>query len=793
MEFTLEKVKDLFNKGQFSSICKTVGSDLSSLKLLPPDARVLIAHANFYAGRVQVASALAESVIHGKASPAATAHAFIVSGLLHKRDGHVDKAATDLRNALRVAREERDTTQLAWAHAHLFRLIAVAGYPESHLTALLTDARRSVSTAGDAHAMAYLHDSVATMEAQRGHTVEAERHVRLARSLLKLRPSSWLSEVVAVNAACVAFINRDTEGFCHYLDDARASARLSGSVTTSAAIDTNEAYVAVVTGRFARALSLIERLLESPLSIHHELAARESLARMYLSMGLLDSCDTQLARIKEHRSSDEARSFPFRGAAVMEVRLLIRKKEYGAAAKLAQEHVRDLQKLNDKSALIALVTLRALALGLSGESADCSRYLLEASDLGATSMKELQADYAHACGLILKHLNRENALRFESRSFRIWGAHGNVCGPLEAITANGHAADDDAAAKRLIQQHKPRLSRLNPESLESRETVINHLASAFDVAYRPELIGDELTQAIQLCQLSSRIETSKTSTGVGERAPALVLGNVGDKPITLICEPPDDPFKAILLGDILRIGRAALALERAREEERSRAALWPADPVEDQGDAIFLAEEMQALLATARRIADDQRAGAHHRRDRHRQGSPRPHDSRLLDPRHRDLPALQLRLDAEGHARLAAVRPSPRRLHRRRRALPGRHPRRRRRHAVPRRDRRHRPRRPAQAAALPRGQRSPPDRRDAAGARRRPRHRRHQRRPRRPGPRRTLPRRSLLPPQHRPPAPAAAARAPRRDPDAGQSLPPQARAGIPQGRSAARPRRRWST
>jgi DNA-binding NtrC family response regulator len=73
--------------------------------------------------------------------------------------------------------------------------------------------------------------------------------------------------------------------------------------------------------------------------------------------------------------------------------------------------------------------------------------------------------------------------------------------------------------------------------------------------------------------------------------------------LQLHCEPPDDPFKAILLGDILRIGRAALELERAREAERSRAALWPADPVEDQGDAIFIAEEMQSLLATVRRIA----------------------------------------------------------------------------------------------------------------------------------------------------------------------------------------------
>jgi len=90
MEFTLEKVKDLFNTGQFSGICKAAGSDHISLKLLPPDARVLIAHAHVYAGRSQVASALAQSLIQGKNSPAVTAHALIVSGLANKRDGHID-------------------------------------------------------------------------------------------------------------------------------------------------------------------------------------------------------------------------------------------------------------------------------------------------------------------------------------------------------------------------------------------------------------------------------------------------------------------------------------------------------------------------------------------------------------------------------------------------------------------------------------------------------------------------------------------------------------------------------
>ena len=213
MEFTLEKVKDLFNTGQFSGICKAAGSDHISLKLLPPDARVLIAHAHVYAGRSQVASALAQSLIQGKNSPAVTAHALIVSGLANKRDGHIDRAEADFRNALRLAKEERETTQLAWAHAHLFRLLAVAGYPQSHLTALLGDTRRYVSTSGDAHAMAYLHDSVATMEAQRDRSIALWLLRTAARVFVVLGSAAAFLAIVGLYGVKSYIVSRRTREF----------------------------------------------------------------------------------------------------------------------------------------------------------------------------------------------------------------------------------------------------------------------------------------------------------------------------------------------------------------------------------------------------------------------------------------------------------------------------------------------------------------------------------------------------------------------------------------------------
>src|SRR6185503_13538002 len=51
------------------------------------------------------------------------------------------------------------------------------------------------------------------------------------------------------------------------------------------------------------------------------------------------------------------------------------------------------------------------------------------------------------------------------------------------------------------------------------------------------------------------------------------------------------------------IGSDGHSAARLRPEERSRAALWPSEPIEEQAGALFLAEDMQTLLSTARRVA----------------------------------------------------------------------------------------------------------------------------------------------------------------------------------------------
>src|SRR4029453_3713621 len=73
--------------------------------------------------------------------------------------------------------------------------------------------------------------------------------------------------------------------------------------------------------------------------------------------------------------------------------------------------------------------------------------------------------------------------------------------------------------------------------------------------------------------------------------------------ILVTCDTPTNPCDAVTVSDIFRLGRAALQIEEARQTERKRAAIWPAEPVEDQAGALFTAEEMLGVLDTARRVA----------------------------------------------------------------------------------------------------------------------------------------------------------------------------------------------
>jgi DNA-binding NtrC family response regulator len=365
-------------------------------------------------------------------------------------------------------------------------------------------------------------------------------------------------------------------------------------------MDTNDAHLALIRGEFKRAAALLLDILNSKGGIYVELAALEGLARIHLASDQFDECDQTLKQIEAFRRDRLQSAYTVRGAALLRVKLLIRRGQWEAASTLAQTELAEFSKINDSGSSISLTLSRAIALALSGDSARSSREILEAGTLGAASLREHQADYFQTCATILFHNGQtESASFLRDRSSRIWEEQGNEYALAEARASDRMLAN----SYRLRAAEAPkRFSR--PE--ERPGILADCVASAFDLAHNPKLLGEELLSAIRQLDLSAAdlVDTSASSK-FHRRADVLTLflGEWRGRKLTLVSTIPNEPYKALLLSNILRLGRAAVALEYAREEERNRAALWPADPVESQGGAIFLAEEMQEILKVARRIA----------------------------------------------------------------------------------------------------------------------------------------------------------------------------------------------
>jgi len=605
MEFDLDKARELFEIGHFASISRAAGSSSAHLQRLQPAARSLLAHTFVYTGRLTLAADLVRSLAGSDIPLSCRSESHIVVGLIRKREGRIDEACAEFQFATRLAKDARDKKWLAWAQAHLFRVLA-DGQFEQELTALLADVRRSVSGAADPHVAAFLHDSVAAMEARKGRTTEASRHLRVARSLLILRPNAWLEQLLEINASCVALIDCDQDQFKTHSAHARRLASLTGHSNSDAVMDTNDAHSVLVRGDIGKASSLLQRILQSPGDVYVELAALEGLARMHMALGQFDDCERVLGRIDMTGSSRLQLAYTARGAAALRVKLLIRRGQWANASELAKSELHEFSKVNDVASSVALMTQRALALVCSGDLTTCSRELLDTGLIGGAALHEQQAEYFHTCGMALDKIGRTDvAPIFKERAIRIWAEQGNEYGPMDAV-----AGERTLFASKAAEGVPTAGSRADQLwAAEARAGLaVNHVASAFDLAYNPTLLGDELLHTIREYDLSPSAEILRNQPlakpiAFGNNGRAIHLGEVRGSPLTLVCEVPADPYKAILLSDILRLGRAAVALERAREEERNRAALWPADPIETQEGAIFLAEQMQHILSIARRIA----------------------------------------------------------------------------------------------------------------------------------------------------------------------------------------------
>jgi DNA-binding NtrC family response regulator len=383
-----------------------------------------------------------------------------------------------------------------------------------------------------------------------------------------------------------------------YLINSKAATR--GSRLSAA--DHNLAHLQITTGRFEEALSTLARIsIAAPLSRLRVLGVFDARARIFLALNQLDKCVAALEQVDREVAADPslAHFFSVRWSVVTKARLLLRRDRSDEALKFLQAADHGLTDVDDNPLKALIRITAAQALVKSGRPGEAAAQIVHANRLGVAGFRELQGQYYYACASMFGPEFPARRAGMARRARTLWKAQGIVSLPLEmdaAASTAGTDADRSVPGRKAIR---------STESAAAQ--VVDATAAILDLAHTPPAMASELLALIEtVCSERATLVDGAAGEGFAPSTDAAVVISLGqhrDRDLAVVCSVPKTPERAAALAAVTRIAEAAVALETSRREEGNRAALWPEDPVEEQAGALFVAEDMQSLLATARRVA----------------------------------------------------------------------------------------------------------------------------------------------------------------------------------------------
>jgi DNA-binding NtrC family response regulator/tetratricopeptide (TPR) repeat protein len=597
MPLTHADIERMFVLGRYAELIRATRFNPTTAAGFEAPTRVMLTQTLAFTGDFEQAKRLASlDAEHPNLKVRSQAHSTL--GIVHDASNDLPGARHHHQAAVRFAQEANDSEQLAWAQLYFFRSL-IESQPAAVVLAQLPLVRAAVTRAGNPQASAYLHVSVAAFEGQTGRLDEGLRHCDVAESLLSLAPNARIEGGLAINRACIAFQTCEFVDALRHLKKAAVCVEESGSARATWALQNNSGVVETLTGRWEQARIHFGKLVaDNKVSQYARLAASDGIAKLSLALNQLENCEQALTYVEKEvaRHPELSAGFQVRWASVTKARFLLREGRLLELFRLLGNHEDAAVWGPDTPFHGVLHLITAQAHARQRDLPKAAVRLMAADEAGATRFRELQPQYFYACAQVLRQMASplEEALR--SRANRLWASQGVVSPRLEMEY-------EEAPAQPAAVREAAVASYGNDAAL-----VADSLASAMLVAHSPSLLGAELLSTIASLGCSPHaklvsINRNGTEPVASEAEAVLKLGTSNGKRVSLVCPIPPRPDKAVLLADVLRIGRAAIDLERLRQEERNRAAVWPADPVETEAGALFLAEEMQELLATARRIA----------------------------------------------------------------------------------------------------------------------------------------------------------------------------------------------
>ncbi|MDE3156059.1 MAG: sigma-54-dependent Fis family transcriptional regulator, partial [Acidobacteriota bacterium] len=482
---------------------------------------------------------------------------------------------------------------------------------------LLSDLRANATRLGDPFVTAALHIFVSAVEGERGVLDVAERHLRVADSILMVHSNAWLraeAEVGWTNLYCLTDDVRTAE---EHATRSLHWARRSGDAINETAALGNTAHILLLKGETAG----VEEKIQRALSIcvrggFLEVALLDSLLHLKLISGDLPACEHVSSRIHAIVSGS-VRQFPYqyRWCQPTLARAAFRQgrvQEAQAIAAVALQAAEASQDHSLSTVLYSLLAEMAIELG----DPQCGALVARARSAPLGSILDFAvAERVSAAACCQKGLSIAAAEHY-MRSARAFLSIDNV------------KAHDDVRreATRLSSSSLTTLD--HPAQIKSAvERIATGVASWCQVRRNPELLGKEARAVLE----SSKCVKGAALVGAGPCGVERVLESFGADVDSIRSESLDrgrgfrvclgeaagDRFDlwVALAGDLLadetalglrNILQAIVHLEVASRSQRLGATLWPVEstrPDEDVADGVFASPKSRELAALARRTA----------------------------------------------------------------------------------------------------------------------------------------------------------------------------------------------
>ena len=618
----------LVDMGLFKDAAALIDSRSNLTKAL----KVVRVQLESYTGSPARSRQLAETLLREHLTPHEKACCYEVIGRAAIGAGAIEPGLKAMRLAMTAGAQAQSPKLEA-------RLIASNAEALLHCGALESAAeevsklRRACVAAGDSYSLIAFHKLVAEIKAKMGLTAAARLSVTTGRSLLSSWPNVAQQGHLAVISSAIEFMQSDYQAALHWTSEALHCAEKSGSREIRLPATGNLAQIKLAQGKLDEARKAVAEFLAAVRKGGStEIAGLDTELEIAIAAGDLELATKLAERVATASSTlDDGNSFHGLWNLLTQVRLLYRLGNSEGGLAVALEALPRIKRMADRNLLARMELLTAEGFGRMRDARKGAAILADAIKAIPDPPLEIVAEAARVLGRLTSYEDPGTAIVHFERAFRIFENIGHntaranvardVIETLPAPLAERWESHTDEPA--VIGSTKT-ASLESPDIRPPSAVLAEKIAALIELGAHPPLIGNEAVSLLlstgSVLRAAVRIESIAGVNGqIGQRnasvgsivkdtsddpdALHISLGEDRQRTYSVVAVPKRSAAARATVLSIERLLSSALALAKARQEQREKAALWPDHTPEQELGLVCSSERMLELINTIRRVA----------------------------------------------------------------------------------------------------------------------------------------------------------------------------------------------